>query len=346
MISIKVESRRVSYEVTLNRKMTIIRGMSGEGKSILVNGLSNRINGYKRHISDSRYKLFLLDGDDWYNSMEYRIKDRDKNFIIVIDDKECVSTEEFCHLFNQDTHNFYILVDRLAQLTEFDSMAGLQVAVDSVYELKTSGRDHWVVPSYVGGEPSYRGLEFVATEDTKSGLLFLRRFNPDVSTTQGKTKVLSFIDRNKAKLKGSHMLLFVDLSNFGLLIEKLAVKAKELNLDVSIISHYLSFECMLLESNFFNYDVDKIPNDVIAAYPSHEILLEHEIARLSEGYPYSYNAVRDKSRLSTCYYENCCVMHKDCNKGIKGNKLEELFRGTPYEDWMTLVRNSHLVKLT
>ena len=38
-------------------------------------------------------------------------------------------------------------------------MAGLQVAVDSVYELKTSGRDHWVVPSYVGGEPSHRNLE-------------------------------------------------------------------------------------------------------------------------------------------------------------------------------------------
>lgn len=346
MIAIEAKSKRASYDFVLKRKLTIIKGMSGIGKTTLVNALTEEGNGFKCSISDPRYTVALLHGRTWYIDMERWVKDDKNNAILIVDDNRYSSTVEFCRLFNQDTHNFYMLIDRFVYLSDFDSMAGLQVSADSVFELKTSGKAHWLAQVYEATEPSGRRLEFVATEDTKSGLLFLRELNPNVSTTQSKTKILSFIDRNAARLRGSHMLLLVDLANFGLLIEKLAIKAKELNLDVSIISHYLSFECMLLESNFYNYDIDSIPNDVIAAYPSHEILLEHEVTRLTKGYPYSYNAVKDKSRLSACYYENCCVMHKACNKGIKGNKLEELFRGIPFEDWMTLVRNSHLVKIT
>ena len=71
-----------------------------------------------------------------------------------------------------------------------------------------------------------------------------------------------------------------------------------------------------------------------------EHLCEDYIHRLTSGKSYKYTK---KYHINGCYIEDCCRMTKnprDCDRGISGDKLHELFRGTEFEDLIEVLLNS------
>ena len=142
MINIDIKSSRFEFNMTVNQKITVIRGNSGKGKSTFAKAAEDVSGAYKVSVSDSKYRLEVPSNKDWYRTISRNIEHKDK-CIYVIDDADYVTTKEFASLFKEDKYSFYILINRFAGLS-IRSMSQLPFDIDEVYEFKADGKKHWL----------------------------------------------------------------------------------------------------------------------------------------------------------------------------------------------------------
>lgn len=65
MLDIEITSKRVHYHLSLKKKITVIRGDSGKGKSVFTKGAGSSSGVYKKTLSDVRFSLQVIEGENW-----------------------------------------------------------------------------------------------------------------------------------------------------------------------------------------------------------------------------------------------------------------------------------------
>ena len=129
--SLEIESRKVIYRLNLERKVTVIKGKSGTGKTSMIRDLSDYAELGKdsgvhvRKSSDYQIKIFE-NRTDWHQELEHA-----HNSIIFVDeDVRYLYEKKFQSLF-QTADCYIVIISRSGMFQQ------LPYAVSSVYELRT-----------------------------------------------------------------------------------------------------------------------------------------------------------------------------------------------------------------
>lgn len=215
----RVKSKKVLFEFTIRRNITVIKGDSATGKTTLLHMLYEylrvgRESGYLVS-TDADYYVYLRQevGRGWIEAM-----DSLKNTIIFIEENnKFVFTEEFAEYVKR-SGNYFVLVNR-------SPLKMLPYSIHEVYEIVTEGKHADVKESYhclrelYGNYPVLENnkMQNILTEDSNSGFQFFSLLfkNCTVTSMGGNGNVISSIRKTESK----DVLVIVDGAAFGAMAE-------------------------------------------------------------------------------------------------------------------------------
>lgn len=240
---VSITSRRAEYRLELERKITVIKGKSGTGKSSVIRLVSDYLelgkdSGIKVTVSLSTRLLVLTNSSDWDTVMPSL-----RNTIIFFDeDVRYIYTEAFQKaLWTADC--YAVIISRSGQFT------GLPFAVSSIYELVTERNGKNTITSmYHLYEEKHKRNDFdlVVTEDSNSGYEMAKyAFDSEkmrVISAGGNASVYRTLMKNGGE--NDQICVDVDGAAFGPYIEPV-LKFAELQGTISV-SAPESFEFILL----------------------------------------------------------------------------------------------------
>ena len=124
-----VESRKVKYDFTIKRNITILTGDSGSGKTVLI-GL---IRDYRRYGSDSGVFVSCdrdcrtIDNEDW----ERQISEISDSIIFIDEGNRFLTSKRFAELV-QKSDNYFVIATR-------EKLPMLPYSVNEIYGFRQSG---------------------------------------------------------------------------------------------------------------------------------------------------------------------------------------------------------------
>lgn len=125
-----VTSKGLTYNIVLERKITIIKGKSATGKTTLVEMISSwrrKGSNLKVSVKHDAKKLIVLDGTPELEDLLLK----EHGCIFIADEGDVdLGDKGFCDLVDH-SDNYFILISRLG------CIAGLTYAISSIVELKT-----------------------------------------------------------------------------------------------------------------------------------------------------------------------------------------------------------------
>lgn len=297
-----IEAKRVKYDFTLTRNITILTGDSASGKTVLI----DYIRDYRRYGSESGVMVSCdrecrtLDNEDW----EMQLK-RITNSIIFIDEgNRFVTSKEFAKLA-LESDNYFVLATR-------EKMPMLPYSVQEIYGFHESGKYHEAKQKYnemyhLYGEISAQSSiepELVITEDSNSGYDFFAKLseqkNVNCISANGKSNIIKCL-QDSEKTQGTRLII-VDGAAFG---SEMKEVYEYLNTVGNVVLYAPeSFEWLLLSSNTIpNANVTEIlqePENYIDSkkYASWERFFTALLIDMTKGDPvWSYS----KKKISSVY---------------------------------------------
>lgn len=297
-----IEAKRVKYDFTLTRNITILTGDSASGKTVLI----DYIRDYRRYGSESGVMVSCdrecrtLDNEDW----EMQLK-RITNSIIFIDEgNRFVTSKEFAKLA-LESDNYFVLATR-------EKMPMLPYSVQEIYGFRESGKYHEAKQKYnemyhLYGEISAQSSiepELVITEDSNSGYDFFVKLseqkNVNCISANGKSNIIKCL-QDSEKTQGTRLII-VDGAAFG---SEMKEVYEYLNTVGNVVLYAPeSFEWLLLSSNTIpNANVTEIlqePENYIDSkkYASWERFFTALLIDMTKGDPvWSYS----KKKISSVY---------------------------------------------
>lgn len=297
-----IEAKRVKYDFTLTRNITILTGDSASGKTVLI----DYIRDYRRYGSESGVMVScdrecrILDNEDW----EMQLK-RITNSIIFIDEgNRFVTSKEFAKLA-LESDNYFVLATR-------EKMPMLPYSVQEIYGFRESGKYHEAKQKYnemyhLYGEISAQSSiepELVITEDSNSGYDFFAKLseqkNVNCISANGKSNIIKCL-QDSEKTQGTRLII-VDGAAFG---SEMKEVYEYLNTVGNVVLYAPeSFEWLLLSSNTIpNANVTEIlqePENYIDSkkYASWERFFTALLIDMTKGDPvWSYS----KKKISSVY---------------------------------------------
>lgn len=297
-----IEAKRVKYDFTLTRNITILTGDSASGKTVLI----DYIRDYRRYGSESGVMVSCdrecrtLDNEDW----EMQLK-RITNSIIFIDEgNRFVTSKEFAKLA-LESDNYFVLATR-------EKMPMLPYSVQEIYGFRESGKYHEAKQKYnemyhLYGEISTQSSiepELVITEDSNSGYDFFAKLseqkNVNCISANGKSNIIKCL-QDSEKTQGTRLII-VDGAAFGSEMKEVYEYLNTVGNVVLYASE--SFEWLLLSSNTIpNANVTEIlqePENYIDSkkYASWERFFTALLIDMTKGDPvWSYS----KKKISSVY---------------------------------------------
>ena len=297
-----IEAKRVKYDFTLTRNITILTGDSASVKTVLI----DYIRDYRRYGSESGVMVSCdrecrtLDNEDW----EMQLK-RITNSIIFIDEgNRFVTSKEFAKLA-LESDNYFVLATR-------EKMPMLPYSVQEIYGFRESGKYHEAKQKYnemyhLYGEISAQSSiepELVITEDSNSGYDFFAKLseqkNVNCISANGKSNIIKCL-QDSEKTQGTRLII-VDGAAFG---SEMKEVYEYLNTVGNVVLYAPeSFEWLLLSSNTIpNANVTEIlqePENYIDSkkYASWERFFTALLIDMTKGDPvWSYS----KKKISSVY---------------------------------------------
>ena len=330
MLELTVTSDIYKCSMTIERRITIIKGDSGTGKTTFVDMLDNTI--YSAKV-ESSLPILIATNTTW------RLLFYSTNSILIFDDLEVVESGEFAKLMKENCvkNNLYFIIISRESLGE---MRKLSYSMDSVFEMCTDkdGITHYLVPYYKTNEEKiqYSDITKCLVEDNgKAKKFFEYALSVPVVSADGKANVVKKLEDIH---NGEMVLLFIDRSAFGCHADELRYMVIMKKIQCQIPIGYECFEEMLLRTNMLNKkslvitelsDLFQYANQFI----SWEKFFEDLLARATEGTKYAYK--HSSGKLSSCYIDNCddcnSYIKKKCDVAMDGDKLKVLFEETKYE---------------
>lgn len=240
-----VQNKRIRYDFEIKRNITVIRGDSATGKTVLVDMIREHFeNGNASAVELICDKeCTVLEGRTWSGQLAMM-----QDSIVFIDEgNDFVVSKEFASAI-QDTDNYYVIVTR-------DGMSVLSYSVDEIYGIRDSGKYGTLKRTYnefyhlYSASDIYQAVrpEKIITEDSNSGFHFFqgiceRDGHVTCISAQGKSNVFAVA----AKQPCEEILVIADGAAFGSEMERMMRLIKEF----PKIKLYLpeSFEWLILKS--------------------------------------------------------------------------------------------------
>ena len=323
---ISVVNATTKYELTIKRNITIIKGNSATGKTVLV----NLINDYVLHGSDSGISLScdvpcrVINGDIW----EDQLKMIHGSIVFIDEGNQFIISDDFAE-YVKAGENYYVLVTR-------DHLHNLPFSVDEIYGIKTSGKYGGLEPVYHETYKIYEEYthnlpigdkispDQIITEDTNSGYEFfstvIESLNSSIicSTAGGKSNIFNCISASKDQ----SVLIIADGAAFGAEMERICDMIRS-GSDIHLFLPE-SFEWLILNADI----IKDIPRDEIehaeeyadsAIYFSWERYFTRLLTQRTQNTHMAYS----KAHLNN-YYKQTAIINrilKNIN-GIDFNKSE------------------------
>lgn len=237
-----IGNKRLTYDLYLERSITIIKGMSATGKSTLVSlfeqVFQKKRTGLHCNLKD---KLMLLEGStDWLSLLA-----NEKNKIFIADeDIEYVQTKDFARVV-QASDNYFIFITRSGR------MKWLTYSVDCIYELGTDkcSDNSFITRLYKKYLDNPKNIKpsLVITEDSNSGYEMIKSLvDCEVVSAKGRDNVYNVVSKNLDNYNCIYAI--VDGAAFGSCIGR--IYPKFANKEVYLFTPE-SFEFLLLLSGTF-----------------------------------------------------------------------------------------------
>ena len=242
-----VESRKVKYDFTIKRNITILTGDSGSGKTVLI----DLIRDYRRYGSDSGVSLSCdrdcrtIDNEDW----ERQISEISNSIIFIDEGNRFLTSKKFANLV-QNSDNYFVIATR-------EKLPMLPYSVNEIYGFRKSGKFHEARQTYneiyhLYGEISEQGMvypQYVIIEDSNSGYEFFSELskgrNISCIPANGKSNIISSLQKVGKKEKTG--LIIVDGAAFGSEMRDVSEYLKTVG-DIVLYAPE-SFEWILLSTN-------------------------------------------------------------------------------------------------
>ena len=127
---IKVSNSKVSFTLTVERNITIIRGDSATGKTTLISLLRDyEENGRSSGVTvQCKKPCRTLNGRYW----DYQLGHIDDSIVFIDEGNPFVASIEFASAI-QKTDNYYVIVTR-------ESISALPYSVEEIYGIRNSGK--------------------------------------------------------------------------------------------------------------------------------------------------------------------------------------------------------------
>lgn len=248
---LSVSDTKIKYDISLDRKVTILKGKSGTGKSSLIRMLEEHQE-FKRSsgihlVSNLKIKL-LKSSTDWAKELS-----ECSNCLFVGDEYlQYLTYQDFGEAVN-NSDNYFLFITRSGRLSN------LTYAVGSIYEISCNRSEGLSVNSLYKryfNELKTVKPDLIITEDSNSGFemmsLLCRGSNINVVSAGGKDNIINKVLDNYDK----RLVVFADLSAFGSSIAKFDSVLNNIT-----ILNIESFEYLLLSLSFLNKFVQDELND-------------------------------------------------------------------------------------
>lgn len=215
----RVKSKRVMFEFTIRRNITVLKGDSATGKTTLLHMLYEylrvgRESGYSVS-ADTVYFVYLRKevGRDWKDTL-FTLKN---TIIFIEENNNFVFSKDFAD-FVRTSGNYFVLVNRAP-------FRMLPYSIHEIYEIITEGKKADIKESYHIFKELYSNypitehnkIQNIITEDSHSGYQFYASVfkTANIISSDGNSNILSWIQ----KLKKGDTLVIADGAAFGAMIE-------------------------------------------------------------------------------------------------------------------------------
>ena len=306
-----IKSPYINYKLEFNRKVTIIRGESGTGKSTIVDMFRRSITDATINIyNDLRIPIKEIRGDEDHSFF----KTGKRTIYLVDEDTPCIYSDRFARIVNE-TDNFFIIITR-------NPIPSLSYSYKEVYQLRNSGKFTDTIRAYSDKDRcNFRDMEVVLVEDSKSGCKFFsHHLDNRVVSANGRSNIV----------KELSLLIISGYRKIGVVIDG-AAAGSEMNSIEGLINFFTEveislfipecFEEFLISNKILNFkyidnnsDEDKLKKNKFGSY---EKFYESIIKQETLGTPAAYM----KSNLSSCFTKDCChkkdsrcVLHTNISK--------------------------------
>ena len=300
-IDIRVYNNRSSYNFTLERNITIVRGNSGTGKTTLYDMIAE----YTRLGKDSGVQLaapcpcVALTDMDWQNQLSHT----HGSAVFIDEGADYLASKEFAAVI-QKTDNYYVIFNR-------ENLHELPYSVEEIYEIKMSGKYHvfqkvykprngYVYAAANGRKKAQTHV--LLTEDTHAGFQFYQHLYDGTAIRCESAGSNSSIF---AWLQAHHqqgVFVIADGAAFGSEIDRVMKLQKQHPTDITVCLPE-SFEWLILQSELLPIQglketlADPGQHVESAVFFSWEQFFASYLVQHSAGTYYAYS----KSKLHTYY---------------------------------------------
>lgn len=258
-----IQNKRIRYDFTLKRNITIIRGDSATGKTTLV----DMVRDYYENGAASAVELHcdkecaVLEGRSW----KAQLATLHDAIVFIDEDNDFVASDQFADAIQHSAH-YYVIVTR-------EGIPSLPYSVEEIYGIRNSGKYGTLKRTYNELYHIYPKMQndavvkpdTVLTEDSNSGFQFFAgrcsKSNISCFSAQGKSNLFALASRHA----GEQLLVIADGAAFGSEMEKM-MRLISIHPEITL---YLpeSFEWLILKSGLLrNSEIEQIltaPEDYI-----------------------------------------------------------------------------------
>lgn len=252
-IEVIIESKKVNYNLLLERNITIINGNSGKGKSVLVNMVRDAKDPTLRIKITCKVPCIAIN-DDTLDKLTTI-----KNSVIFIDEFDTDVTSKRLADYIKNSSNYFVIITR-------ESLYQIPYSIKSVYTINNTGKYTQIGKTYNSLEARYKTskghalnkVDKIIIEDSGAGFSCL-------STIYGKDKCVkaggnSAVFKTISNLSGNckSMIIIVDGAAFGAYMPSCYFRIKY---DIELLIYAPeSFEYLLLSTGKYNELQPKIEN--------------------------------------------------------------------------------------
>lgn len=312
-MEIKINTNKISYELTLNGKYNFLCGDSGTGKTTFHKLLTQHLLSPRAVKVSSDIKLYPVQALD-----DGEVLQKHRGELLVIDERAIILKDTNIATMLKESPNYFLIISR----KKFNF---IPVSIDNYYKLKNINgvmHNEPIYPRFCNN--NFSGVDIIVTEDSVSGYKFFKEFFPKIPVVSAHSKSELALFFEQKYVSGKRYLAVYDAAAFAFEAEKFFEKIRGKSVQ---ILDWESFENFILRQECFNIKLEQ--KDCDYTQESLEEYSTEVLCKLLGGYSKSNlpRCIRINSNCSDCQkISTCKYKHKEfyVNLKINENQTDDL----------------------